>query len=122
MHNTELPTATEHLEQCAYFRWLDWAYPDVIAFAIPNGGLRSKATAGKLRAEGVKPGVPDIMLAEPLGAWPGLFVEMKSKRGVVSDAQKLMIARLRQKGYKVEVAYGWVQAKDVTEGYLKLGL
>lgn len=119
---TELPAASEHLEQCAYFRWLAWAYPNVIAFAIPNGGLRDKRVAAKLRDEGVKPGIPDIMLAEPVGAWPGLFVEMKSKRGVVSPAQKLMIARLRQKGYKVEVAYGWTEAKDVTERYFKLGL
>lgn len=28
-------------------------------FAVPNGGHRNKVAASKLKAEGVKPGVPD---------------------------------------------------------------
>ena len=57
---------SEHLHQKALFEWADrmeGAWPELrLMYAIPNGGLRTKAQAGKLKAEGVKPGVPDIHL------------------------------------------------------------
>ena len=36
-----------------------------LIFAIPNGGKRHIGTARKLKAEGVRSGVPDIFLACP---------------------------------------------------------
>ena len=53
----------------------------VAAWAVPNGGRRDPATAGRLKATGVKPGVPDIHIkARYLGSSvPFAFdVEMKS--------------------------------------------
>ena len=59
---------SEHHEQCALFAWLRLQWPDLdrVSFAIPNGGHRHKAVAGKLKAEGVKAGVPDIFIAYPI--------------------------------------------------------
>ena len=58
---------TEHEEQCALFEWADCWFPMVSAllFAIPMGGHRHIAVAAKLKAEGVKAGVPDIFFALP---------------------------------------------------------
>ena len=41
--------------------------------AIPNGGLRDKITSGKLKAEGVKPGVSDLFLPVKRGCFSGLY-------------------------------------------------
>ena len=80
-----LPIPTESAEQIGLFRWAEFqagAYPELHRlFHIPNGGHRHKATAGRLRAEGVKSGVPDICLPVPRGPYHGLYIEMKRMRG-----------------------------------------
>src|SRR5262245_9730070 len=56
--------ATEHAQQVAAFEWLATLYekfPEVkLAFAVPNGGLRHKRTAVRLKREGARSGVPDV--------------------------------------------------------------
>ena len=57
----------------AHLRWR--AMPGVIWFAVPNGGPRSKASAGKLKAMGVRRGVHDLVFLMP---GPGVFtLELK---------------------------------------------
>ena len=60
-------TPYETDEQQALFDWAKISgIPDIdLLHAIPNGGHRNKATAGQLKAEGVKRGVPDIFLPVP---------------------------------------------------------
>ena len=53
---------TEHEEQRELVRWFRQGYKGVRIFAIPNGGARSIATAGRLKVEGVSPGVPDLFI------------------------------------------------------------
>ena len=48
----------EHEVQKAICNYLD--IRKVCYWAVPNGGNRSKSEAGRLKAEGVKAGVPDI--------------------------------------------------------------
>lgn len=47
-------TQEEHKIQCACVKWFAYAHPELkgLLFAVPNGGARSKATAGRLKAEG----------------------------------------------------------------------
>ena len=70
-------TASESQEQQALFEWAELSkrcFPELeLLFHVPNGGARSKATAGRLKAEGVKPGVPDLCLPVPRGAYHGLL-------------------------------------------------
>lgn len=109
---------SEHEHQVAFFKWLGYAYPKVTAFAIPNGGQRHKAVAVKLKAEGVKAGVPDIFIAD---GKPGLFIELKAGNGIVSEKQKEMIYNLISSGYRCSICYGWEEAKYATEMYLTEG-
>jgi len=44
---------TEHLEQVTFVSFFRSKYPNVRIFSIPNGGFRHKATAQKLKIEGV---------------------------------------------------------------------
>ena len=112
---------TEHEEQCALFEWADCCLPMVSAllFAIPTGGHRRIAVAGKLKAEGVKAGVPDIFFALPRNGKHGLFIEMKRvKGGSVRREQKAMIDRLRVAGYQVEICKGFDAARNVLVNYM----
>lgn len=75
----------ESVEQQCLFRWAEFAsgkYPELrLMYHIPNGGARSKATAGRLKAEGVKAGVPDICLPVSRDGYHGLYIELKRERG-----------------------------------------
>lgn len=115
---------TEHEEQKKLFQWAkaqSGKHPQLtMMFAIPNGGQRNIVTATKLKAEGVKSGVPDIFLAYPSINYHGLFIEMKSAKGKVSDNQKEWIAGLFQNGYMCAVCYSFDEAKKIIEEYLQI--
>ncbi len=52
----------------------------------PNGGFRKQATANRLKAQGLKPGIPDCVILRPNGA--PIYIELKSFGGTLSLAQK----------------------------------
>ncbi len=114
---------TEHQEQSSLIQWANMSegkYPDLKRlFAIPNGGHRHKATAAKLKAEGVRKGVLDLCLPVARGGYHGLFIEMKRIKGSYpTKDQKEEISELRADGYRAEVCKGWESAKDVLIDYL----
>lgn len=132
-----LPVPLEHEEQVALVRWCalhEWHEPRLaMLFAIPNGGPRAKSAAGKLRAEGVRAGAPDLFLAVPgyevLQVDPdgviiraerhGLFIELKRLRGgSLSDDQRMMLHKLRGHGYRAEMCRGWAAAARAIAEYL----
>ena len=118
---------SEHEEQCALMQW--WALArcrfgvaEHLLFAIPNGGLRNSIVSARMKAEGVRAGVPDLFLAVPRGGYAGLFIEMKKRKGgVFSDAQKAMMADLAVQGFRVVGCHGWCEAKAEILSYLELG-
>ena len=88
-------------------------------FHIPNGGHRHKATAGKMKAAGVKSGIPDIFVAVARYGFHGAFIELKSlKLARLSHSQKMWIAKLNSNGYRVYVCYGWREALKAIKEYL----
>lgn len=103
---------SEHVEQCEFVRWFKLRHREVRIFAIANGGARTPATAGRLKAEGVSAGVPDLCVP----AW-SLWIEMKrTKGGSVSPEQKDWIEYLASVGHRVIVARGAADAIKQIEG------
>ena len=113
---------TEHQEQAMLIAWArmtETQYPELaLLHAIPNGGWRHKATAGKLKAEGLKPGVPDLCLPVARHGYHGLYLEMKSRKGRVRQSQKWWLDRLNEQGYHAVVCKGFASAVDVIVQYL----
>lgn len=115
---------TEHQEQAALVEWAERAHgthPELrLLAAVPNGGARHKAVAAKLKAEGVRPGYPDLLLDVARGGFHGLRIELKRRDGGrVSEDQSWWHERLRIRGYRVEVCRGWEAARDVILEYLR---
>lgn len=127
-----LPVPSEHAEQVALFDWIEvaqWGASDehraalALAHGIPNGGKRNPATAGRLKAEGVRAGVPDVCLPcrSADGAYIGLYIELKRQRGgTVSPVQECWHAALRAAGHRVVVARGWMAAAEAVADHLGL--
>ncbi len=77
----------------------------------------------KLKAEGVKAGVPDYILPVAAGGFHGLAIELKRQQGGrTSGEQEQWIEALRAEGWRAEVCKGWQQALSVLGEYLGVRL
>jgi hypothetical protein len=113
----DIRVPTEHAEQSMVCDWLN--AHGVLHCAIPNGAKLAggkKAAArqmAKLKAEGLQPGIPDLLIIDPL---PGdttkrVWLEMKRTRDSdTSPEQEAWHGRLMQAGDVVVIAYGADQA------------
>lgn len=121
------PVTPEHIEQVNFFQFLSLMAidnPEVgLAHASLNGARMSWNQAKKQKAAGMKSGIPDIFFPVPRYPYHGLYIELKRvKGGVLSDEQKLMIPRLKEQGYLVEVCRGFEEATVVFRKYFALPL
>ena len=82
---------SEDTIQAQIYKWYHNNYclkkhdPPHSIFAVPNGGLRNKREAIKLKATGVVSGVSDLIIIQPKKV---LFVEVKTETGIQSKNQK----------------------------------
>jgi hypothetical protein len=72
---------------------------DAESIAIPNGGKRTLWEGRMLRAEGLTPGAPDLLL---IGRGAMGFLEVKAPGGRLSEAQVAFHDMLRRRGQLVE--------------------
>lgn len=105
---------SEHDEQAALIEWADWLslrHPRLaMLFAIPNGGARHKAVASRMKAEGVRRGVPDLFLpVVGVNGAAGLWIEMKTTRGRLSPEQIWWRDHLRDH-YDYALCRNWQEA------------
>ncbi len=89
-------SGTEMGQQIALFAWAaqhSLIIPELkLLFSIPNGGLRDKITASRLKAAGVRAGVPDIFWPVAINDewghfYHGLFIEMKTATNKTTEPQ-----------------------------------
>lgn len=92
------PAASEYQLHCAVAdtcrRWLS---PGWIFTHVPNGERRDQVTAARLKRMGVTPGFPDLLFLGPAGEV--CWIELKAKRGRLSEAQAAIAARLVAAGH-----------------------
>lgn len=112
---------TEHNEQhwffdaCAVRANFDRRY--ALPFAVPNAGKRSIGALLYYKAEGLKPGVPDICVPVPVGGFHGAFIEMKVGSNKPSDNQRWWLSELQKQGFAVTVKYSGADAFEWIEQY-----
>lgn len=114
---------SEHQEQADVIRWWNvahkqYALPYFALFAVPNGGARDVITGSRLKAEGVRRGALDLILAKPKGGYSGLFIEMKVGNNKPTDEQEQFIDYLANAGYVASVHWTAGSAIAAIEEYL----
>jgi hypothetical protein len=88
-----------------------------------NGGKRDAITGGQMRALGVKPGVPDLLMPVPIGPNPGLALEFKSAVSRASESQdEWMRFLMDQAGRMVLIARSAEEARRAVQLYLDVDL
>jgi len=122
---TDKKYPSEHEEQVKVIAWArehESKWPELgLLYAIPNGGARDRITGAQLKAEGVRPGMPDLCLPVSAYAYNALYIELKSRgpRARVSVAQKKMIKKLENTRNRVDVCRGADEAIKTLTWYLK---
>lgn len=119
------PLPTESEEQIAIFQWAAYAeaaHPDLrLLYHVPNGGYRNIATAARLKAEGVRHGVPDIVLPVARGGYHGMYLELKRSRGGrLSPEQAEWLDALTAQGYYAVRCDGAEAAIETIRRYLAM--
>lgn len=129
----DLAGDSESGQQKALFLWAAQSvgkYPQLAyMFAVPNGFFATIAQKGKMKAEGLRNGVPDIFLPVwKIGdrrVFHGCFIEMKiekyrnRKNGGCSEEQIDFINYAASAGYYCKVCYNWMEARDTLIAYLE---
>jgi hypothetical protein len=112
----------KHLEsklQIECVKWFRLQYPFLTLFAIPNGGRRGIIEATIMKKEGILAGVPDLFLAKAVEPYHGLFIEMKSKNGKLSESQKRVRIDLLTNAYDCIIVDSFDSFVEQVNNYLK---
>ena len=122
---------SEHAVQSCFIDWVRSVEntpgyePPRLSFAMQSGARVRWGTANKLKAEGMRKGVPDWWLPTPNREGPpyfaGLAIEFKTKRGVVSKEQSEYMTRLRAAGWRVLICRSPEEAIVAVKAYLGMG-
>jgi len=115
----------KHLEddiQAACITWFDYQYPKLskLLFHIPNGGKRNIREAARLKKQGVRSGVSDLILLIPKGIFHSLCIEMKSESGKLTDNQKEWLKEAENYNNCIAVCNSFDSFRNEIESYLRL--
>jgi hypothetical protein len=114
-----LPAPTEAVEQRILAQYLDvrgfcWAHP-------PMGGQRNRIVAAKLKAQGAKAGLVDVLIFDhppKMHGVVGAAIELKRKGSppsAVSPEQRAWLEALSKRGWKTAVCRGADEAIQFLE-------
>jgi len=103
--------------QTACVRWFRYQYPNLIIYAVPNGGSRNVREAQRLKAEGVLAGVADLVVLLPQGK--SLYIEMKVKGNRQTDNQKEFQKKAVALRHTYAVCYTFEEFQQVIENQIQ---
>ena len=116
----------KHLEaahQAQVIEWSKWAYktgkyPLLNMLHCSLNGVKLSGTQAKVaKGQGMLSGVPDLFLPVPKNGFHGLFIEMKSEKGKITDNQHWFLTNAESLGYKTAVCYSAKEAISAIEAY-----
>ena len=118
------PAQVESKIQVAFIKWVRIAEkvdPRLrLLFSVPNGGKRGAIAAARMKMEGQRPGIPDILFPIRSGEYIGLAIEFKRPDGGrASKDQRDMIELFRNEGWLVVIHTETVAAIAEVKKYLK---
>lgn len=111
----------EDILQINVVNWFKFNYPEYAddLIHIANQRTCSVQEGRILKRMGVTRGVSDLFLSVPNNDYHGLWLELKTDKGVVSREQKEFINRKRMRGYCAMVAYSEEESQEILEIYIK---
>lgn len=90
------------IQQAAIFE-INTRYKGLVIYATLGGGRRDKREAAKLKREGARPGIPDLVVPYARNGYHALYIEVKRPGQKPRRSQIEFINFLKENNYKVEV-------------------
>ena len=111
----------EDVIQINLINWIRFNYPEIEidTYHLPLQRRCSVQQGALLKRMGVKKGMADLFIAVPCGGYHGLWIELKSDKGKLSEEQKEFLSRMTERGYIAVPAWGFESAKEIILTYLK---
>nr|DAN48428.1 MAG TPA: Nuclease [Caudoviricetes sp.] len=106
----------ESVLQTACVKWFRLQYPNLVIYAVPNGGSRNVREAQRLKSEGVLAGVADLVVLLPQGK--SLYIEMKVKGNRQTENQKAFQDKAITLGHTYAVCYSFEEFQQVIENQI----
>ncbi len=113
---------TQLQKSCVRWFRLQYRRYKKLLFAVPNGGKRNAITASRLKAEGVVPGVSDLIFLYPNGIYPFLCIEMKYGNNEQSEHQKEWQEDVESVGGLYLVINSFDSFKTAINNYIRNGM
>lgn len=115
----------ESAHQAQVVEWSRWAfkanpvrYPHLEMLHCSLNGVKLSGTQAKIaKGQGMLSGVPDLFLPVPKNGYHGLFIEMKSEKGRVTENQHWFLTNAESLGYKIAVCYSAKEAISAIQAY-----
>jgi len=114
--------------QEACIKLIRYAYPDVVCFAIPNGGSRNAIEAAKLKRTGTLAGVADLFVmsnschfdkgGDPV-YYNGLWIELKVGKNQQTTSQLEFMEKAQKAGYDYQVCRSIDEFIKIINDYLE---
>lgn len=100
---------------------MDWIRLDPVlrtfVIHIPNEGKRTSRYGKSLKDMGMRPGVADLFIAIPRHGYGGAWLELKSKDGILSEAQKEFLDDMARQRYFTKVCYSIEETINTIKRY-----
>lgn len=118
----------KHIEsayQTQVVEWSRWAfkanparYPHLEMLHCSLNGVKLSGTQAKIaKGQGMLSGVPDLFLPVPKNGFHGLFIEMKSDKGRVTENQHWFLTNAESLSYKTVICYSAKEAISAIQAY-----
>ena len=113
----------ESAHQAQVVEWSRWAYktgkyPLLNMLHCSLNGVKLSGTQAKIaKGQGMLSGVPDLFLPVPRQSFHGLYIEMKSEKGRLTENQQWFLTNAESVGYKTVVCYGSKEAIAAIQAY-----
>lgn len=85
---------------------------------VANERKTSFQAGARLKAKGVKSGVPDCVIFKSNGIYNGLAIELKVKPNNPTENQEKWIKDLRENNWKACITYSFKETKEIIDNYL----
>lgn len=103
--------------QQAIATYLFYQHSKSLWYHVPNGGKRNAREANKFRKMGVRPGVADLLVDEPLNGYHGLRIELKTGKNKPTARQEDFLNKANDRGYLCAVCWNINETKQLIEDY-----
>tara|TARA_R110001583_G_scaffold195196_1_gene370438 strand:+ start:793 stop:1179 length:387 start_codon:yes stop_codon:yes gene_type:complete len=110
---------SEERLQSEVIKYIKLQYPNVRYCASLGGIYTGPRQAAKAKRTGYSRGFPDLQITEARGGKFGLFIELKTDKGVATSVQKDWINDLNDRGYYAKICKGIDETLSVIDEYMK---